>query len=1103
MKNKKLLALAVLSALCATVGASACNFGKNSGSQNENSSSIMDVNSSINEMDSSFVEEEKLSISFVQSVMALYQYDEAQLMYSVEGSQETPVFTSSNENILTVDENGVVTALGIGSAVVTAKLGAVEATCEVAVKKSPYAPEISLERAVVSLEEGGEYSMSVSTLWNKKEVTEKVDYTWTFAEGAAQIASATQNEDGSVTFKGLAVGETEMYVSAMVRGIYVNQKVSITVLAQAMVIQSNNTAIVPVAGGYSSTVATTSIAGNSNELALDFLVCRGDKILTDADITWESLDEDKLTVEKKDGKWYAFGAHGGEATLIGSYEKDGESVSVTVTVDVFLPSVRLEQTAVIEVENLKNLQLEEELVGKIQSAYLGDTVVSSRCVGNTIAFKKAALPKLGRELGERELTILTDTVSYTMSVEIYTLIIRNRDDLNAMNEIAEANGEAPCEFEGYYILANDIDYNGVFVAMTDSGYHYTNNKEDGGWSNMAKGFKGIFDGRGYNIDGLEVADRLPTSNESGGIFGYVGRGGIVRNVSFTNATVHENSGFICSFGDGLIENVHIVFKQLGVGLETRNLDNATLPRCMGAFFCSQSGSAATVRNCVVDASNAEIIVTRSTVTGNTNIRLAGNSDTKKNGNVKMENVITICSNGEVLVDAGSDIKMESFDELVANPAYASVLTGEVWTSVNGIPMFKNLVGKLDLTKQIAFTKGDSVVYAGTTTDIAVNEYYASILTDELPSGVTYSNGKISVAAGMQTCTFTVQAVSLLNGSVATLEIMAKQVADEVVDVERVTIEKNAGTIDLTSVSEYLGDKTSIYLGETLLGKGNGTVIDIDWSAITQYGETTFTVISENELEAVRFDLPVFALTMMIRTAEEFVENITKADKGKQLFNGYYILANDIDCTGYEFNGIGYIGGEAWDKNCGFRGTLDGNGKKFYNVLLGGYVNGNNGGMFGMIGEGGVIKNVTFDVTYNARYAATLFGGSILNAELTDVTVNVVGYEHLNGKDTTPGKTENVNRKNSLLASSYIRNTTFKNLKINAAEFDIYSLITIRLQDTTFINSEITVNSYHFIAATNEYTEGTPFENYMAEDFAESELKINGTYVPVSFESTER
>ena len=87
----------------------------------------------------------------------------------------------------------------------------------------------------------------------------------------------------------------------------------------------------------------------------------------------------------------------------------------------------------------------------------------------------------------------------------------------------------------------------------------------------------------------------------------------------------------------------------------------------------------------------------------------------------------------------------------------------------------------------------------------------------------------------------------------------------------------------------------------------------------------------------------------------------------------------------------------------------------------------------------------------------------------------------------------------MLASSYINYTTIKNLTINAAEFDIYSLITIKMVNTTFENCEITAKSYHFIASTEEINDTSVFENYMAEDFSANQLKINGTYVPVSFE----
>lgn len=1072
--KKKWLIFALLSTLCFSAGAVAC---QDNGDSTPTS-----------------VEESGVSVAFAQSVFSLYQYEEAILSCEVIGSDETPVYSTSNSSILTVDRQGVVTALGVGTATVTAKVDGVKATCEVTVKPSPYAPEIVLERNSVSLEKDGTYSMSVACLWNGEELEENIEYSWTYAEGANEIVSATKNADGTVTFTGLAVGATEMYVSATVRGIYVNQLVSFEVFEKELVLQSNSTAITPTAGGYSASVATANIAGNSNELALDFLVCKGNEVINNAEIVWESTDASKLTVQEKDGKWYAVGVGGGQVDIVGGCTVNGESVSVTVSVDVYLPDVRLEQTAVIEVENLKTLTLEEEIIGKLNSVYLGDKKVSLACAGKVIRFDKGALPKLAKELGERELTILTDVVRYTMSVEMYTLIIRDKKGLDDMSAIAEANGELPYEFEGYFILGNDIDYNGVYVSMTDSGYQYKN--PDDGWRNMTKGFKGIFDGRGYNIDGMEIADRTTTGNESGGMFGYLGSGGIVRNVSFTNAAVQENSGFICSFGNGLIENVSITFTKMGIGLETRNLDAASLPRCMGAFFTSQSGSGATVRNCFVDASNAEILLVRSTVTGNSNVRLVGNTDTKKNGLVKMENVVAVCADGEILVDSGADTQVSNFNELSTNPSIAEGFTGDVWASVNGIPMFKRLAQKLDTTKEIEFTKYKSVVYAGTEIDLAVNEYYASILAGNLPEGIVYADGKLTIGENVAAGAFEVTAVSALNGSRATIEIVVKTISTIQPTLERITIEKDNGSIDLTSALSYLGSTTTVYFGETEIGVGTGVNIAIDWKAITEYGETTLTIITETDDGGVKFDLPVFAVSKVIKTLQDFVDHISKANKSNN-FNGYYILGNDIDCSGYVFEGVATTGGQAWDNNYGFRGTFDGNGKKFYNLTVGGYKDGNNGGMFGMIGKGGVIKNVTFDVTYKASYAATLFGGSILDAELMDVTINVIGYEHKDITDTTPRKTENVNRKNSLLASSYINNTKFTNLTINAANFDIYSLITIRSTNCTYVNSTITVKSYHFIATNMDINDTSEHVDWTAETYSDG-LTINGEYVPVTF-----
>ncbi len=83
-----------------------------------------------------------------------------------------------------------------------------------------------------------------------------------------------------------------------------------------------------------------------------------------------------------------------------------------------------------------------------------------------------------------------------------------------------------------YLLANDIDATGTALWNGGAGFVPI------GWPNAEEPpFSGTFDGRGHTINGLFI-DRSNNSNV--GLFGSVGAGGVVTNLSLTNVDISGN-----------------------------------------------------------------------------------------------------------------------------------------------------------------------------------------------------------------------------------------------------------------------------------------------------------------------------------------------------------------------------------------------------------------------------------------------------------------------------------------------------------------------------------------------------------------------------------
>ena len=130
-------------------------------------------------------------------------------------------FSSSNTDVATVNKNGVITAKGIGEAVITATIGSVERTCTVHVQPVEVT-SVSFDPATVSLTVGSNMQLSPDVL----PAQAKDEYPMTYVSD--NEAAATVSESGLVT--GIAEGQT--VITATIGGV--SGHITINVVAASM-----------------------------------------------------------------------------------------------------------------------------------------------------------------------------------------------------------------------------------------------------------------------------------------------------------------------------------------------------------------------------------------------------------------------------------------------------------------------------------------------------------------------------------------------------------------------------------------------------------------------------------------------------------------------------------------------------------------------------------------------------------------------------------------------------------------------------------------------------------------------------------------------------
>lgn len=522
------------------------------------------------------------SVTLQPSSVSLDLYESVQLTAVAENTDDPIVWSVSDPSRAKV-EDGLVTALAAGNVRVTASAGGAAASCTVTVTDSQAAPVLTVSESSLVLAAGQAFTVSAEVTL-KGEPVQGAELAWSSGDGVVSVTA----EGATARIEGVSAGQTEVYVSTTVRGVYAASKVRVTVLEQGIVfdLASASPVLPSEGGGYAVQLYTLAAEGYASTMTPALTVYENGQPVADPAVAWVS--EQPSVVRVEGGTLSAVAA--GTALVRGTYK--GESVLLRVTVS--RTRVPLGQSVVFEERDLQPVAVDgSDIQGSVQNVSFKGANGLGSYAGGMLALDAAAFPQDAAHLGEGELIISTDRADYILDAALYTMIIRTAEDLSSMRTIYDYGADATT-CDGYYILGNDITYTGgSFVPLAPEGSVWSRAGGTNGGSNgvngITGGFKGVFDGKGHTIRGLTFSISPTTTTAYNGMFGVLHRDGVVQNVTFTDANIC--GALIAYSGSGTVRNVYAQYATVTGGTDGH---------FAGTVFTGSAASGATVEACFID-----------------------------------------------------------------------------------------------------------------------------------------------------------------------------------------------------------------------------------------------------------------------------------------------------------------------------------------------------------------------------------------------------------------------------------------------------------------------------------------------------------------------
>lgn len=298
------------------------------------------------------------------------------------------------------------------------------------------------------------------------------------------------------------------------------------------------------------------------------------------------------------------------------------------------------------------------------------------------------------------------------------------------------------------------------------------------------------------------------------------------------------------------------------------------------------------------------------------------------------------------------------------------------------------------------------------------EYPIKIATTKQAADLKKSGVSLSGKTVLSSVEFT--------GTEATVKTVTEQFVDE--NRQEIVLGKASYAVDM-GISG--GNVVKATIGGVVVdydNNGNVTLSPEFKNRLAKHGEQILSVtVKGADGNYTEYKKKLLVVTKEISSFEELKAAL--AFDSNNVKYGYYRLATNLIAYGGYESGNG-IGGSIWKNesgDTGFRGTLDGKGFTIQETFW-------NTGLFGYIGKGAVIKNITFNVNkYANDKEYMLLGYSMVGATLENVKVNVTP-QHGDGR--TEIKSNGVS---GLLTSIFANGNTFKNVVVDARDTDIDTL----------------------------------------------------------------